>query len=126
VAPRDPRTLLAIYAGGVAGTVLRALCDEALPHDAAAWPWSTLAVNIAGAFILGVVVARRPVATTGSRLLGVGFCGGLTTFSALQLELYDMLDAGHAALAAGFALASITAGLAAVALGVRSAAGASA
>jgi CrcB protein len=117
----DGRTLTAVYAGGLAGTLLRALCDQALPHDAAAWPWATLAVNIAGAFVLGVVVARRPVATRGSRLVGTGFCGGLTTFSALQLELYDMFDAGHAALALGFAAVSIATGLAAVAVGVRSA-----
>ncbi len=50
-------------------------------------PWATLLVNVLGALLLGYVVvalpARRP-------LLGTGFCGGLTTFSTLQLEALEL------------------------------------
>jgi CrcB protein len=108
----DPRELAAVFAGGTAGALARAGVAEALPHDPGHWPWATLLVNIAGAALLGLVLAgsdggyRRP-------LLGAGFCGALTTFSALQLELLEMLDAGRAALALLYAAVSVAAGVAA-------------
>jgi CrcB protein len=52
-------------------------------------------------------VYRRP-------LIGTGLCGALTTFSTLQLELLDLLDAGRSALAAAYAVASLGAGFAVV------------
>lgn len=70
--------LAAVYVGGAAGTLLRAAAAEGI-----ASPWATLLVNLAGAALLGWVLvalpARRP-------LLGTGLCGGLTTFSTIQLE----------------------------------------
>ena len=57
---------------------------------------------------------RRPLRRA---FLGPGLCGALTTFSTMQLELLAMLDGAHHALAAAYALASVTAGLGAVALG---------
>ena len=60
-------------------------------------------MNVAGAFVLGHVITRvedgREHFTDAGRLLGTGFCGALTTFSTLQLEVLQMLDAGHRALA---------------------------
>jgi len=66
-------------------------------------------VNVAGAFILGVVFTRVP------RFLGTGFCGALTTFSTFQVELLG-LARGWAAL---YAVASIVFGYLAVDLGRR-------
>jgi CrcB protein len=73
-------------------------------------------VNVAGALALGCVATRYAIASRPQRLLGTGFCGALTTFSAMQLELLEMLDADRYALAATYAAGSVAAGLAAVAL----------
>jgi CrcB protein len=115
----DARELAAIFAGGFAGAVARVHLAESLATDPAHWPWATFAVNIAGALVLGYFGARlalQPVPSYRLRLIGTGFCGALTTFATLQLELLQMLDGAHYARAGGYALTSIVAGLAAVAL----------
>lgn len=117
----DPRELAAIFAGGVAGALARAGVGEALPVHAGSWPWATFLVNAFGAFLLGGLIAwvherRTPTPELLPPLLGTGFCGALTTFSALQLEVLDLLDAGRPGVAALYALASIAAGLAGVTL----------
>ncbi|HWI08969.1 MAG TPA: fluoride efflux transporter CrcB [Solirubrobacteraceae bacterium] len=116
----DLRELAAIFAGGSIGAIARAELALALPADAGQWPWTTLAVNVAGAFLLGWFATRLqerlPLSAYRRPLLGTGLCGALTTFSAMQLELLQMLDAGYIALATGYALASVSAGFAAVAL----------
>jgi len=76
-------------------------------------------VNVAGAFVLGWVATRLPRGDRRRALVGTGFCGALTTFSAMQLELLQMLDRADYALAAGYAAASVAAGLAAVAVATR-------
>jgi CrcB protein len=111
----DARELAAVFAGGCIGAVARAGVAQALPVHPGAWPWATLAVNVAGAFLLAVVVALP----RGHRLLGTGFCGALTTFSAFQVELLRLIDANAVAMGAGYAVASISAGLVAVAAGTR-------
>jgi fluoride exporter len=116
----DRRELLAIFAGGCAGAVARALLGEALPHDPGTWPWATFAVNVAGAFLLGWLITRLqerlPPSAYRRPLLGTGFCGALTTFSTFQVELLGMLDADRAGLAAAYAAASLAAGGLAVGL----------
>ena len=113
-----PRELAAIFTGGFIGAVARAGVTEWLPHDQGAWPWSTFAVNVAGAFLLGYLVTRLqerlPLSSYRRPLLGTGFCGALTTFSTMQVELLAMLDAGRPGLAAGYAAASVAAGFLAV------------
>jgi CrcB protein len=117
--PLDRRELLAVFAGGAVGAVARALVGEALPHEPGTWPWATFAVNIAGAFILGLLVTRLqervPPSAYRRPLLGTGFCGAFTTFSTFQVELLGMLDEDRAGLAAAYAGASIAAGCIAVA-----------
>jgi fluoride exporter len=116
----DRRELLAVFAGGAAGAVARALAGEALPHAPGSWPWATFGVNVAGAFVLGWLITRLqervPPSAYRRPLLGTGFCGALTTFSTFQVELLGMLDADRAGLAAGYAAASLLAGGIAVAL----------
>src|SRR4051794_7796344 len=99
--------IAAVYVGGVAGTLARAGVAEGLSS-----PWATLLDNVVGAALLGYVVvampARRP-------LLGTGVCGGLTTFSTLQLEALEMSTGD----AVAYLAASALLGWLAVALGRR-------
>lgn len=116
----DRRTVTAIFLGGAAGGLLRAGVVELFPPEAGTWPWSTFAVNVAGAFLLGYFATRLqerlPLSAYRRPLLGTGLCGALTTFSTFQVELLDMLDEGDAALAGAYATASVAAGFIAVAM----------
>ena len=123
----DRGLLAAILAGGAAGTLVRLLLSELVAHPAGAWPWATLVANVAGAALLGFVLvrfsSRAPAPSRVRALAGTGFCGGLTTFSTLQRELLEMLDAGQAGLAAAYVAVSLVAGLAGVLIAARLAGG---
>jgi fluoride exporter len=115
----DARELAAVFCGGFLGAIARAELAQALPARAGSWPWATFAVNVAGAFALGWAVTRLqerlPLSAYRRPLLGTGFCGALTTFSAMQVELLGMLDRRAVGLAVGYAAASLAAGAFAVA-----------
>ena len=116
----DPRELAAIFTGGFIGAVARAELNEAFASGGPHWPWATFIANVAGAFLLGYFATRLqerlPLSAYRRPLLGTGFCGALTTFSAMQLELLRMLDGGHIALALSYAVTSIVLGFFAVVL----------
>lgn len=115
----DRRELAAIFAGGFAGAVARAGFAEALPTEPGHWPWATFVVNIFGAFLVGYFTTRLqerlPLSSYRRPLLGTGFCGGLTTFSTMQVEVLQMFDSDDVGLAAAYALVSVFAGFLAVA-----------
>lgn len=73
---------------------------------------ATLAVNIAGAFLLGVLVGSEPSSSTFT-VVGVGFLGTLTTFSMFALEVVE----GDRMERLAIVTASIVGGLGAAALG---------
>jgi CrcB protein len=105
------RLLLAIFLGGAGGGLARAALEREWPADGHSWPWVTFAVNIAGTALLAYVVTHlggRPLARP---LLGIGFCGALTTFSTLQLEALELAHDHHVALGAAYAAGSIGVGL---------------
>ena len=114
----DRRELAAVFAGGALGTLARAGLETLANPDPARWPWATFTVNIVGAFLLGYfttrLLERLPLSSYRRPLLGTGLCGGLTTFSTMQVETLRMLEHHHYGLAAGYTVASIAAGLAAV------------
>ena len=116
----DRQEIAAIFAGGALGTLARAALAESFPQPATAWPWPTFAVNIVAAFLLGYFVTRLaerlPLSSYRRPLLGTGLCGGLSTFSTMQVEILKMLDAHAWGLAAGYAAASVAAGFAAIQL----------
>ena len=114
----DRREVAAVFAGGALGTLARAALAEAFPHAATAWPWPTFTVNIVAAFLLGYFVTRLqerlPLSSYRRPLLGTGVCGGLSTFSTMEVEILRMLSAHAYGLAAGYAAASIAAGYSAL------------
>jgi CrcB protein len=120
-APRRRRLQLAIVVGGCVGTLARAGLVELLPGDGRSWPWATFAANMAGSCLLGYVTTWLPRSAFRRPLLGTGFCGALTTFSTLQVELIELARAGHVALAAAYLAASVCGGLALVRLGRKAA-----
>ncbi len=117
----DLRRLAAIYVGGVLGALARVGLAEAAPHGPGGWPWATFAVNMAGALLLGYFFARlsdHPEDSLAHPFLTTGICGTLTTFSTMQLELFELVDGGHLGLAAGYVSATLVAGYAFVRFGM--------
>lgn len=103
-------TPLLVAAGAFVGAPLRYLL--ATRYDAADWPWGTLAVNVVGSFLLGLLSGLAVSGAT-SALLGVGFCGGFTTYSSFAVQTHRLGPARGAA----YAVATVGVSLAACALG---------
>lgn len=106
----DRRELGAIFLGGALGTLVRAGVVEALGHGVPEWPWATFLVNVVGCFLLGWFAVAVPERGHRRPLLMAGFCGALTTFSTVQLELLEMLDEGRVGLAGLYVSGSVAAG----------------
>lgn len=101
-------TPLLVALGAAAGASTRFLSAH---HLDARTPWGTLLVNVVGSFLLGL---WSGLALTGLTLalLGVGFCGGLTTWSALAVQ---SVERGRRGL--GYAAGTVALALPACALG---------
>ena len=92
-----------------------------LRHGLAAYPWATLAVNLAGGLLMGLLAGfffgRQPAEQGAWLFLGAGLLGGFTTFSAFSFDMFAMIERGQWAPAAFYALVSVTGALALFALG---------
>ena len=115
------RDLLAVVIGGLLGTGARFAVDGVLLHQDDQFPFSTLIVNVLGAFALGYLVARVwPTAPSWLRAgLGVGLLGSFTTFSAAAVSLVSLTAAGEWMPALAYLVSTVILGLAAAWLGLR-------
>jgi CrcB protein len=110
--------LLLIAVAGAVGAASR--------YGVATWigtrtfPWSTLAINLAGSLVLGFVAHRaitRGWADTTTLPITVGFLGAFTTFSTFSNETWTLLRTDQAGLALAYVAASVIGGVVAAAAG---------
>jgi CrcB protein len=119
----DRSELTAIFMGGAAGALLRVWLGEHFTAPDDAWPWLVFAINVSGTFLLAWLSTRlqtRPrLAPVLGPLLGVGFCGAYTTFSTMQVEALDLVEAHRPGVAVAYLAASVAAGVLAAWAGTR-------
>jgi CrcB protein len=116
-----PGLLAAIAIGGIAGAFGRhALGVWVTGHAATGFPWGTLLVNIAGSFLLCLLMRVLPDTTVSPETragLTTGFCGGFTTFSTFGFETAGLIRSGAYGHASLYVAATMLFGLAAGLLG---------
>ncbi|EMF58026.1 fluoride efflux transporter CrcB [Streptomyces bottropensis] len=111
-----------VIVGGMIGAPLRYLTDRAVQaRHATAFPWGTFAVNVIGSLVLGTLTGAAAAGAADSHLrllLGTGLCGALTTYSTFSYETLRLAQDGARPLAVANVVASVTAGLGAVFVGL--------
>lgn len=115
--------VLAVAFGGALGSVARyAVSNLFFQRFGVGFPWGTFAINVSGAFVIGVVMqlaATRVGMSPVVRLfVTTGVLGGYTTFSAFAYEAYALAGEGLALQGIAYAAGSVVAGIAAAYLGV--------
>ena len=115
-------TAVLVMLGAAVGAPLRYLADRSVQarHDSV-FPWGTFTVNIAGSFVLGVLirgVALHAVPGSVNALLGTGLCGALTTYSTFGFETVRLLEERARTYAVLNVAASVVAGLGAAFCGI--------
>jgi CrcB protein len=109
--------MLLIALGAGVGAPARYLTDRAVQRRyPALFPWGTVTVNVLAALILGVVVGAR-LSAPAAALVGTGFCGTLSTYSAFGFETLRLSQQGARWLAAGNVALSLVAGIGAATIG---------
>lgn len=100
------------FVGGILRYLLSLTINERIVSN---FPYGTLAVNLAGCFLIGCLfsIADRWQVNTEMRLLLItGLLGGFTTFSAFSAETVALMRTGHAAIAITYVAASVVLGIA--------------
>lgn len=115
--------ILAVATGGALGATGRFLVGKLMLRIMGpGFPWGTLTVNIAGSFLIGLMVtllaARYNLSHIWQGFLVTGVLGGFTTFSAFSLEVGLMLERHEITTAGFYAMGSILFGVAALFLGL--------
>lgn len=108
-------TVLLVGLAGMAGVLARYWISS--PFHAGALPWATVGINVAGSFLLGVLVSSHTFGEDTRTVLGVGFLGGFTTFSTFSVQAFLDIEAGEPMRALVYVAASVVLGLAAAAAG---------
>ena len=116
-----PGLAVAVAVAGGLGSLARYAVAVGLGPASTRWPWSTLAVNLIGALLIGLVVAVLASRGADNRwrvVIATGFLGGFTTFSALALDTVTLLERRAWAAVAAYLLVTIVVGVAACAGGL--------
>ena len=111
--------LLLVGLGGAAGSMLRYVVQRSL--NTLHFPLGTLAVNIAGGFLIGLLwgyFTKGSLSESGRALLMSGFCGGFTTFSAFAAENVQLLKDGRLLYFSIYTAASVLLGILATYTGI--------
>jgi len=112
---------VAVAAGGALGASARYGVSLWLAGQSSRFPFATLAANISGAFLAGVIVslllARSPAATTSYLLLVTGFLGSFTTLSAFSIETLRLWQSGYTVSALIYVFATVIGAMTAALLG---------
>jgi CrcB protein len=106
--------LVAVF--GAAGVLARWGITRATLHTDALI-WSTVAINVVGSFLLGLLVATAWFSRDIREAIGVGFLGGFTTFSTFSVQIVLETDGGRTGTAAAYLIASVIGGMAAAVAG---------
>lgn len=113
--------VLLIFLGGGLGSALRYVISGYLNSSETQFYLGTFLVNIAGCLLLGFLVGlalkENSISHEASLLLGVGFCGGFTTFSTFGVEIFTLLREENYAQFFRYTAGSIVVGLLSVAFG---------
>jgi fluoride exporter len=109
-------TTVLVGVGGVLGVLARYGITRATLHTDALL-WSTAAINIAGSFLLGLIVAGGWLSRDLGDAVGVGFLGGFTTFSTFSVQIVLEADGGRTGTAVSYLAISVLGGLAAAVAG---------
>jgi fluoride exporter len=117
------REILAVSIGGALGTLLRySLGGWLAERWGPSFPWHTFAVNVGGAFLLGLLMAlsvdRGLLGPAWRLFAGVGVLGGFTTFSTLSYESVALMERGLTIAGLGNMFGSAVAGIVAVIAGL--------
>ena len=102
--------------GGLTGVLARFGIGRATEHHTTLI-WSTVAINLVGSFLLGVLTATGWFSRDVREGIGVGFLGGFTTFSTFSVQAVLEVDAGKGGRALVYVVVSVIGGIAAAALG---------
>jgi CrcB protein len=109
-------TTALVAIGGLAGVLARYGITRATLHTDALL-WSTAAINVAGSFLLGLIVAGGWLSRDLGDAVGVGFLGGFTTFSTFSVQIVLEADGGRPGTAAAYLAVSVIGGVAAAVAG---------
>lgn len=117
------RLLLLAAGGGALGAGARYLVNVACTACLGpGFPWATFAVNVAGSFLMGVVVAAAVPVLGGSAewrtFLATGILGGFTTFSAFSLDAWQLIEREQTVLALAYIAGSVVLSIAALLAGL--------
>ena len=100
---------------GAAGVLARYGISS--PFHGSTLPWVTVAINVVGSFLLGMLLVVHWGTPETRTVLGVGFLGGFTTFSTFSAQAWLDIDAGKTGTATLYVAASVVLGIAAAAAG---------